>query len=89
MNSTLDPEFLELYARLPAEVRAQARGAYRLSRENHRHPSLQFKPLDPQHLVWSARISQSYRVVGAMEVDGIHWFWIGSHADYDQLLGRL
>jgi hypothetical protein len=39
---------------------------------------------------WSARIGMHYRVVGidAETVsDGIVWFWIGTHADYDKLVG--
>ena len=30
-----------------------------------------------------------YRAVGIMDDDEITWFWIGSHADYNNLLKRL
>jgi hypothetical protein len=36
---------------------------------------------------WSARVGIRYRAL-AIEVDeGLVWFWIGSHADYDALIG--
>jgi len=35
---------------------------------------------------WSVRIGLHYRAL-AVEDDGdLAWFWIGSHAEYDQLL---
>jgi hypothetical protein len=35
---------------------------------------------------WSVRIGLHYRAL-AVEDDGdLPWFWIGSHAEYDQLL---
>jgi hypothetical protein len=27
-------------------------------------------------------------VLATEEVGGLHWFWIGSHADYDKMIGR-
>jgi hypothetical protein len=36
---------------------------------------------------WSARIGLQHRAL-AVEIDGgFLWFWIGSHADYDGLVG--
>jgi hypothetical protein len=36
---------------------------------------------------WSVRIGLRYRAL-AREVDGGYlWFWIGSHADYDRMIG--
>ena len=35
---------------------------------------------------WSVRVGLQYRALVISEDDGISWFWIGSHADYDQLL---
>ncbi|WP_445251693.1 hypothetical protein [Microcoleus sp. POL8_C6] len=34
-------------------------------------------------------MSQNYRAVGQLHGDGAIWFWVGSHADYDKLLGQL
>jgi hypothetical protein len=36
---------------------------------------------------WSVRIGLKYRAI-AVEIDeGLLWFWIGTHADYDDLIG--
>jgi hypothetical protein len=34
-------------------------------------------------------VTLGYRAVGLMENDEITWFWIGTHAAYDRLLGQL
>ena len=39
--------------------------------------------------IYSARVSKSYRAVGMRNEDGIVWFWIGTHTDYDKLLSQL
>jgi hypothetical protein len=32
-------------------------------------------------------VGGSYRAVAVEGADGFVWFWIGTHADYDKLLG--
>jgi hypothetical protein len=32
------------------------------------------------------RVGLRYRALGVEVDDGIVWFWIGSHSDYDRLL---
>jgi hypothetical protein len=49
--------------------------------------ALHFKPLFSN--VWSVRINQNYRALGRRNGNLIAWFWIGTHADYDELLKRL
>ncbi len=49
------------------------------------HPSLHFKQ---DKRFWAVRVGQHYRAVGQPVPDGIVWFWIGTHAEYDTLLGR-
>ena len=89
MNSRVTEDFLACFAALPDPVKAQARKAYRLWRQNTAHPSLQFKKVHAGERIYSARISLGWRVLGLVEGDTIYWFWIGSHAEYDQLLERL
>ena len=36
---------------------------------------------------WSARVGLRYRALALEVDDGYLWFWIGSHADYDRLIG--
>jgi len=76
--------FWALYRALPEEVRLLADKNYKLLKADPRHPSLHFKRIGP---VWSARIGAHYRVLGHEVQDGMNWFWIGTHADYDKLVG--
>jgi len=69
---------------LPSEVQKLADQAYAHLKQDPRHPSLQFKKVGR---FWSARIGGHYRALAVEVADGLVWFWIGSHAAYDQLLG--
>jgi hypothetical protein len=70
-------------------VQAQARLAYQLFRRDPFHPSLRFKQIHPSRPIYAARVGLAYRALAVRESDEVIWFWIGSHADYDDLLGRL
>lgn len=89
MNSRTTRRFRDLLAALPAHIRAQARDAYELFRQNQSHPGLHFKKVHLDPPIYSARVGIGYRAVGAMDGDTLIWFWIGSHADYDKLLEHL
>ncbi len=47
------------------------------------HPSLHFKKVGKY---WSVRAGQSHRALGTEIKQGILWFWIGTHAEYDNLI---
>lgn len=85
MNHFTLPRFWTLYNRLPNEIRKIADKNYKLLRSDPDHPSLYFKKIGSRGL-WSVRVGISYRALGRETVDGIVWFWIGSHADYDKLI---
>lgn len=89
MKSRATPRFWAAYQELPVEIRAVARKAYALFHSNPTHPSLNFKKVHAYEPVYSVRVARSYRALGLLEHDEITWFWIGTHASYDQLLGRL
>jgi len=72
------------YGKLPESVRALADKNYALLKENPRHPSLQFKKVGR---LWSVRVGLQYRALAAEVGDDLVWFWIGSHRDYDRLIG--
>ena len=74
---------------MPPQVQAQARLAYELFREDPYHPSLRFKQVHASRPIFSARVGLAYRALAVREEDEVIWFWIGSHADYDDLLGRM
>jgi hypothetical protein len=72
---------------LPKAVQELAREKFQFWREEPFAASLHFKELFPD--VWSVRINQNYRALGRRRENLIVWFWIGTHAEYDQLLKRL
>jgi len=37
---------------------------------------------------WSARVRVHYRALAVEAESDLVWFWIGSHAEYDKLVGR-
>jgi hypothetical protein len=77
--------FWEYYGDLPKSVQLSADESYELLKVSPSHPSLHFKKVGKY---WSVRISKEYRAV-RVEVDqGISWFWIGTHAEYDRLIGK-
>ena len=83
MRHFASARFWALYEALPTEVRATADKNYALLKADPRHPSLHFKKVGP---LWSVRVGDRYRALGSPIDEGVHWFWIGTHADYDQLL---
>lgn len=89
MKSRTTARFRSAYAALPEQVRRQAREAYKLFAQNPQHPGLRFKRVHSTLPVYSARVNLDYRAVGIRDGDEIVWFWIGAHAQYDQLLTRL
>jgi hypothetical protein len=89
MNSRTTRRFRELLGALPAHVQRQARDAYRIFRLNPSHPGLRFKQVHSDPPIYSVRVGIGYRAVGALDSNTIVWFWIGSHADYDELLKHL
>jgi hypothetical protein len=57
-------------------------------RDNPAHPSLHFKRIHGQEGLYSVRIGLGWRALGLLEDDTISWFWIGSYAEYDHLIGE-
>jgi hypothetical protein len=89
MNSHISARFRKAFAELPADVRKQARQAYRLFMGNPHHPSLRFKSIHPTRPIYSVRIGLGYRAVGIRDEDDIIRYWVGSHADYDKLIRQF
>ena len=89
MISHITSTFCTMFAQLPAQVQQQAREAYMLFRQSPLHPSLRWKRVHTTKPIYSVRVGRGHRAVGIREADEVVWFWIGSHAAYDQLLARL
>ena len=86
MNHLTLPRFWELYGKLLKEVQKLADKNYRLLKLDPTHPSLHFKKVGKNKQLWSVRVGINYRALGIEKGEGIVWFWIGNHAEYDKLL---
>lgn len=62
-----------------------ARENFVLLKKDLSHPSLQFKPVS-HGKYRSVRVGLRYRALGVPVAEGVQWFWIGNHSDYDKLL---
>jgi hypothetical protein len=89
VKSRTTQRFRALLRALPIPVQRQADEAYRLFSENPFHPSLRFRRVREDRPLYSVRVESHYRVLGYRRDDEILWIWIGPHAEYDHLIGRL
>jgi hypothetical protein len=79
------PDFWYHYRQLPDEIQSLADRCYDLLKQDSRYPSLHFKKVGQ---FWSVRIGIHYRALAVEENGDLAWFWIGTHAEYDKLLGN-
>ena len=79
--------FWKRYDALPSHIYELADKNFDLLKANPDHSSLRLKSLGR---FWSARVGLSWRApaVKDPESETLVRFWIGSHADYDRLVGR-
>ena len=84
MKHYASSRFWALYEALPAHVRGVADKNFALLKTDPRHPSLHFKRIGS---LWSVRVGDRYRALGTDVDDGVMWFWIGTHAEYDKIVG--
>ena len=78
------PSFWRCYRALPEPVQALADKQFQLLKASPAHPSLHFKHIDRFH---SGRVGAHYRALAVDAEDGVVWFWIGTHAEYDRIVG--
>jgi hypothetical protein len=83
MRHFTSPAFWNRYQALPSSVQSLADKNFGLLKADPRHPSLQLKKAGKYH---SVRVGLRYRAVGIEIEEGLPWFWIGTHADYDKLI---
>ena len=84
MRHFASPRFWAAYNALPEPMRELADRNFALLKANPQHPSLHYKKVGR---FWSVRVGLRYRALAVEVDDGLLWFWIGSHADYDALIG--
>lgn len=85
MNHHASPEFWDRYNTLPTAVQQLARRCFALMKSDPRHPSIQLKKIGR---CYAACVGLHYRALAVEDKDGLVWFWIGSHADYDRLINE-
>jgi mRNA-degrading endonuclease RelE of RelBE toxin-antitoxin system len=78
--------FWEYYRLLPEDIRKLADKNFDLLKSDPQRPSLRLKRVGKAKQLWSVRIGSHYRALGRDKPEGIVWFWIGGHAEYDKLL---
>jgi len=78
------PDFWSCYRQLPRQVQQLADACCDLLKADPSHPSLHFKKVGKYRAV---RVGLHYRALGLEVPEGVLWFWIGSHAEYDKILG--
>ena len=83
MNHFTTPAFWECYRKLPQNIQNLANDNFKLLKRNPRHPSLHLKRVERY---WSVRVGIRYRAAAVEGEEGLVWFWIGTHAEYDKLI---
>ncbi len=89
MKSHLTAGFIESFNRRPKRNQRSARRDYQLWRRDPNHPSLQFKRVGRKREGYSVRVALGWRALGVKDRDTMVWFWIGLHAEYEQIPKRL
>ena len=85
MKHLTTPKFWELYQNLPSQIQELADKNFALLKQDATHPSLHLKKVKN---FWSVRIGIRYRALAFQVEEGLLWFWIGSHADYDRMVNH-
>lgn len=83
MRHFASPSFWKCYHKLSPDLQSLADQKFDLLKTNPQHPSLRLKRVGKY---WSVSVSMKHRSL-AVEVEGnAVWFWIGTHAEYDELV---
>jgi hypothetical protein len=87
MKSRATRRFWECYNRLPAHIQKLAVKNFRLWQADSSHPSLAFRPLRHDSSRFSVRVGDHYRALAQRTDEGVTWVWIGTHEEYNRLVG--
>ena len=83
MKHFASPSFWELYEKLPSAIQELANKNFELLKQDPKYPSLHLKKAGKY---WSVRVGIKYRALGVEIDEGVLWFWIGTHSEYDKML---
>ncbi|MGA7876626.1 MAG: hypothetical protein WCA08_13270 [Desulfoferrobacter sp.] len=84
MKHFASPAFWACYDRLPEQIQHLADKSFELLKADPSHPSLHSKKIGKYRTV---RVGLHYRALAIEVPEGLLWFWIGSHPEYDRFLG--
>ncbi len=83
MKHFANPSFWICYERLPLSIQQLADKNFELLKDDADHPSLHLKKVGKY---WSVRVGRKYRALAVEVEEGLIWFWIGTHSEYDKLI---
>lgn len=83
MRHFASPAFWKCYRNLAKGLQKLADQKFDLLKKNRHHPSLHLKKIGKY---WSVRVSIRHRALAVEVADNLVWFWIGTHAEYDELV---
>jgi hypothetical protein len=77
------PRLLATLRRLPQATQKLADSCFELLKLDSNHPSLRLKKVGRY---WSVRVGRKWRALAVEEPEGLIWFWIGPHTEYDRII---
>jgi hypothetical protein len=80
------PSFWEKYDLLPENIRKLADQCFHILKSNPRHPSLKLKKICNYR---SVRVGLHYRALAVEIPEGLLWFWIGNHHEYQRWIKKM
>ncbi len=84
MRHFASPSFWACYRALPEPIQLLADKNFELLKANLSHRSLRFKKVGKYRTV---RVGLHYRALATEAGEDLLWFWIGTHSEYDKLVG--
>jgi hypothetical protein len=79
------PSFWQNYRQLPPNIQKMADESYGRLKANPRHPSLHFKQIGRFR---SVRVGFHHRALAVEVPEGLIWFWIGTHGQYQRIIKK-
>lgn len=83
MKHLTSPSFWECYEKLPFPIQELADRSFEFLKLNLGNPSLHLKKVGKY---WSVRIVLRYLALAVEIKEGLLWFWIGTHAEYNKMI---
>ncbi len=83
MGHHASSRFWKAYETLPIDIQEKADKAFAQVKADPTHPSIQLKKVGRY---WSARVDLTCRALAVEVDDGLLWFWIGHHDEYERII---